>query len=372
MTTPIIGQRVQIAATATVVAVTSAVALLWMVSPERYPFGRADRVTVSVTHLFEHTTAAVLLAASAVCGLFVLAGSLVSRSSPVHPVMIGTAAAEAVFFALVMADASVMSLLGYAVALGGPVLVATAVVTACLRRNAPGYAAAAAGIVLIAAGAGAGLLRPEAVGRFWRNVWQGFASYETRLGWAFLMAGLAATWAWITVRLLRRSSFAGGWPERKTLRRWAGPVTVAAAFCPLPYAVLRLLWLTPWPLDLRDDMDTAAVRLQGAFLGVAALLGSVLTLGLISRWGQVFPRWAPVVGGRPVPWALAVIPGGVVAVAASMAGPGLLVSGVESNGDGHGIGGVILSLVIFPFPLWGLLLGAAVTAYYLRRREGSS
>jgi hypothetical protein len=350
----------RIGATVAAVAVTSVVALVWTLSPERYPFGRADRVTVSVTHLFQHTTAAMVLLASAVLGVLVLAGSVAATSASARRAITVAAAAEAIFFALVMADASVMSVLGYALAFSGPVLVVTVIVAACLRRNTAGYAAAAAGLLLI----GAGLSRIEVVGRFWRNVSHGVASYGVRIGWALLMAALAAVWVWITVGLMR----SGGATRPAALRRWARPVTIAAAVCPLPYAVLRLLWLTPWALDLREDMDVAEVRMQGAFLGMAALLGSALTLGLISRWGEVFPRWVPVVGGRPVPPALAVVPGGVVAAAAAMAGPGLLVSSIESNGDGRGISGVVLALAIFPFPIWGPLLGAAVVAYHLRRR----
>jgi hypothetical protein len=108
--------------------------------------------------------------------------------------------------------------------------------------------------------------------------------------------------------------------------------------------------------------------MQGAFLGVAAVVGCTLTLGLISRWGEVFPRWLPFLGARTVPPALAVVPGSLVAAAATMAGPGLLLSSLESNG---GAASLALTVLIFPFPIWGPLLGAAVLAYYLRRRAHS-
>ncbi|MET8143814.1 hypothetical protein ABZU32_26215 [Sphaerisporangium sp. NPDC005288] len=40
------------------------------------------------------------------------------------------------------------------------------------------------------------------------------------------------------------------------------------------------------------------------YLGVLtllAVLGGILSLGLISGWGLVYPRWIPVLGGRRVP-----------------------------------------------------------------------
>lgn len=35
-------------------------------------------------------------------------------------------------------------------------------------------------------------------------------------------------------------------------------------------------------------------------LSVVSFTAAYLTVGLVSRWGEVFPSWLPVVGGRPV------------------------------------------------------------------------
>ena len=42
---------------------------------------------------------------------------------------------------------------------------------------------------------------------------------------------------------------------------------------------------------------------------------ALLTLGLVRPWGEVVPRWIPVLGGRPIPTAAAVVPAGLGAVA---------------------------------------------------------
>jgi hypothetical protein len=103
------------------------------------------------------------------------------------------------------------------------------------------------------------------------------------------------------------------------------------------------------------------LRLQGSLLGFAALSACVLTLGLISSWGEVFPRWMPLAHGRPVPVLLPVVAGGAVAGACCLAVPGMVVNAVER--------GMPSTLLLWPYPLWAPLLGAAVLAYWLRRRD---
>ncbi|WP_133977460.1 hypothetical protein [Kribbella voronezhensis] len=353
---------------------TGGIGALWLAQPDLYPFGSHDRVTVSVTHRIEHATAGGMLVVSALIGVAALAVAALHWTRVVERAVLAVALLQAVFFGLVMTDASVMSLLGYTVAFAGPAILVATVIALCLRNNVVGYVIAAAAVGFVVIGTTTGFLQLRVVTTFWGNVSHSFESFEARLGWALLMASLAASWGWAAARLA-----AGGRMGQSTIftcpravRRWGRVATIAAAVCPLPYAFLRLLWLTPWPVDLRADMDRPEVRMQGAFLGVAALIGCILTFGLISRWGEVFPRWTPFVGCRSVPPALAVVPGSVVAAAATMAGPGLLLSGLESNGAGHGVAGVVLTVLIFPFPVWGPLLAVAVLAYRLRRRIQST
>lgn len=350
--------------------IAGGVGVYWLARPDAYPFGTTDRVTVSVTHRIEYAVAGTLLVTSALLGIIFLALGSLRRTANVERLSMIVAVAQTLFFGLVMTDASIMSLLGYAVAFTGPVIVLALVVAACLRRRGAGYLILAALMIVGGTGVATGTIDLRVVSTFWWNVSRSFASFGARIGWTLLMALLAATWAWTAVRLAAWTNVAKSpiFTCPYGIRRWGKVVTLAAALCPLPYAFLRLLWLTPWPVDLRADMDRPEIRMQGAFLGVAALIGCILTLGLISRWGEAFPRWVPFLGSRPVPARLAVVPGSVVAAAATMAGPGLLLSGLESNGAGRGVAGVVLTVFIFPFPIWGPLLGAAVLAYHLRRR----
>src|SRR6185437_3163555 len=106
------------------------------------------------------------------------------------------------------------------------------------------------------------------------------------------------------------------------------------------------------------------------------LLGAVLTIGLIRPWGERFPRWVPVVAGRPVPIAVAAVPGGLVAaVVTSAALPMIMLLSVEPTEAGPG--GItaterLLALLLFPCWIWGPLLGLAVWGYVGHRRGGGS
>ncbi|HEY6738414.1 MAG TPA: hypothetical protein VI076_06145 [Actinopolymorphaceae bacterium] len=215
-----------------------------------------------------------------------------------------------------MSDASLMSSLGYALALGGPIAVTALVVVACVKRKPIGWMLAP---LLALAFVGLGSNVTEFVG-FAGNVVAGFGTFAPRIGWAWATAAMAGGWAFVALRAHDAS-----WMSARFAGRWG--------------------------------------RIATASIGIGAILGATLTLGLISRWGEVFPRWVPIVHGRPVPVPLAVVPGAVVASAATIGGPGPLVSSFEESDPGH----AALALLLFPFPIWGPLLGAAVLAYWLRR-----
>ncbi|MFB9528634.1 hypothetical protein [Nonomuraea roseola] len=339
------------------IAVT-AVGLLWWTNPASYPFGAHDRVTVSLSHLIEHAAAGAMTAAAGLLGLVLVFAP--------RPVLRAGAIVQLLFFGVVMSDAGIMSLLGYGLALLGPVALVAVVVMACLRGRWPGFACLAALVALVSAGVVSGVSSPDVMRLVTSNIIAGFASYAGRLGWTLANAAAFAVWALIAVK-----AFSDGerprWASAASVARWGRVATIGAAMCPLPYALYRLTWLTPWPTDsaLTGALDPGT-RLQGVIIAFAALLGAVLTLGLISRWGEVFPRWVPFYHGRPVPVRPPVVAGGLIAGACCLATPGLVVNAVEN--------GQLEMLLLWPYPVWAVLLGAAVLAYWLRRgahgREG--
>lgn len=328
------------------------VGILWWTTPGSYPFGAADRVKVSLTHLIEHDVAGPMTLAAGLVGLAAIFGP--------RPLVRAGAVAEVLFFGIVLSDAGIMSVFAYGLAVLGPVALLGVVITAAVRGRAFGLVGVTALAALAAADLATGFGALSLVGRYLANITGDFASYGGRLGWTLANATACAVWAVIAMK-----SFGTGEPPRwvrpESVTRWGRIATIGAALCPLPYALYRLTWLTPWPTDadvtgpLSDD-----TRLQGLLLAFAAVVGAVLTLGLISRWGEVFPRWVPIFHGRPVPVRLPVVAGGAVAGICCLASPGLVIDSITR--------GQLGALLLWPYPLWGALLGAAVLAYSLRRR----
>lgn len=152
-------------------------------------------------------------------------------------------------------------------------------------------------------------------------------------------------------------------------------LTLLAAAGPLPYALVRASWLTPSPLLVPSgealDPET---RLWSLLLGGGALLGSVLTIGLLRPWSVTFPRWMPWLAGQPVPVRAATMPGGVVAGVLCAATAPMLQAFVfptpETLSGQLSLLERLGSIVLFPFWCWGPALALAAWGYALSR--GSS
>jgi hypothetical protein len=110
--------------------------------------------------------------------------------------------------------------------------------------------------------------------------------------------------------------------------------------------------------------------ISGLFLATFGLVGAVLMLGLVQRWGEVFPRWMIGLAGRRVPIALAVIPASIVSVL-FMVGGITIWSGYPQMADNAAASGQNVWIIVGPtllFPVWGVALAVATLGYYYRRR----
>ncbi|MCZ2820963.1 hypothetical protein O2V63_11535 [Modestobacter sp. VKM Ac-2977] len=345
-------------------------ALRWLLDPGSWPGLDADE-RYGVLSLLDRTSTAWTLLVLSGAGLLLVR---LSRRRDGSPLLVAAMAVQAAVLGGLAADLGSLVLLGYLAAIVGPVtfLAVFTVGAARDRRTRPWLIGVAA---LVAAGVAAGLLRPGTVTDLAGELGSGFAEHAMpHLHLALLLAG-ATIWG-TTAMLLRRSATgrcavcgrpAAAWTLPAAARRWGTVATWIAVAGPLPYALLRMTWLTPWPLGMpTDGVLEPQLRLFGLGLGFAALGGAVLTLGLIRPWGEVWPRWVPGLRGRPVPVRVPVLAGGVVAVALLAASPAFLAMAVEQLLAGD-LGDAALVLV-FPTLPWGLALAAAVTGYALRRR----
>jgi hypothetical protein len=151
--------------------------------------------------------------------------------------------------------------------------------------------------------------------------------------------------------------------------RIAVAIAVASA---LVYPAVRLPWAFGHPAGMDAEtfaeLQASGADATGIALGVAGLVGAVLMLGLVQRWGERFPRWMVGLAGRRVPVRLAVVPAAVVAVALVTSGRGFLIGAlglVDLDGPVEPVH-ILPLLAMIP---WGVALGVATAAYAVRRRS---
>ncbi|MEO3770156.1 hypothetical protein [Micromonospora sp. B9E7] len=201
--------------------------------------------------------------------------------------------------------------------------------------------------------------------------WALFARFAALAG-GLLLAGAVLTWQRRTARACvgcGRGDTDRGWTTPAAAARWGRWAAGTAAVIPLTYALTRFAWAAGIPLGISreflTEMQETGLVWAGFGLGAFATVGAILTLGLVQRWGERFPRWMVGLAGRRVPVTLAVVPATLVAIAVTAATLGLL-----SNPEfwrltgGFSLTGAPMLL----WPLWGVALGAATYAYHLRRR----
>lgn len=158
--------------------------------------------------------------------------------------------------------------------------------------------------------------------------------------------------------------------------RWAVWAAFAAPLCAVPSA----LWRTAMGLGLPVGYDADALHGQGypgwGTIHVVALSGLVfflafLTVGLVRSWGEVTPRWLPIVGGKPLSPRVVVGVAASGAVAVTMLGVSQLVMWFTidaSGGDLTGAARTVMGWCYAPLLLWGPLLGAVTFSYHRRHR----
>jgi hypothetical protein len=322
------------------------VALVWTLTGTGYPLGENDpHGTMSLLQDLPSDVGAPLFASAALASVVVGLGMLTAARSPLvarawRRPAIGFGIVLAVVLLFVIPDTRVLAFVGYA-----PFMIAQAPFDAEVRDRL--------GEILDGAE-----LNHVAV------IVGGFLWLLATLVFARRTAG--------TCERCGRGAHGAAWTTPAAAARWGRWFVYVAAAIPVVYAATRWIWVTGIPLGIDADFHAEGMAdgslWSGAWLASFALVGSVLTFGLVQRWGEVFPRWMIGLAGRRVPSGLAVIPASVVAVLVTQGSIGLVYSSVRNPfleltvDNWAAIGPVLL------WPLWGVALGAATLAYHLRRR----
>jgi hypothetical protein len=315
-------------------------ALIWMMTGRGFPFGRGDPGNDSsplrdlTPEVGAPLFAGVLLLA-AVAALVMNGRADLPR--PARIVLLGYVWAVVAALLILAPDSRVLTLAGYL-----PILIA----------GAPfGYPPIDYGDVFTAT-----------LGNQVLCIVVGLVLGRAALRWQFRTSGACMACG--------RGEVESRWAGQAAAARWGRWATWTAAAIPASYALVRLSWAAGIPLgisrDFLTEMQDTGLVWAGAGLGAFALAGAVLTLGLVQRWGEVFPRWMIGLAGRPVPIKLATVPAALVAVIVASASVGFLTADGFLTEFTGGLSLATLPMVLWP--LWGVALGAAALAYHLRRR----
>jgi hypothetical protein len=172
-----------------------------------------------------------------------------------------------------------------------------------------------------------------------------------------------------------------GWQSPNQAARWNPLAVYVAMVVPVFYALTRYAWALGLALGMSEEElrrgQERGMWTAGLFLASFGLVGAVLMLGLVQRWGEVFPRWMIGLAGRRVPIGLAVVPAALVAVLLIVGGIAIwsgldqMVAAMVAGGaEGRGIVGETIFQLgpTLLFPVWGVALAVATLGYYYRRR----
>lgn len=173
-----------------------------------------------------------------------------------------------------------------------------------------------------------------------------------------------------------------GWTSPEKAARWVRIAVYVAMVAPIFYVLTRYAWALGFPLGMSEEQfrsgQEAGKWIGGAlFLGNFILVGAILMLGLVQRWGEIFPRWMIGLAGRRVPIALAVIPASVASVLLIVGGIGIwagLPQMINNATAAGSVGAGLVGEIVFQlgptllFPVWGAALAIATLGYYYRRR----
>ncbi|MFD5699784.1 hypothetical protein [Streptomyces lasiicapitis] len=238
------------------------------------------------------------------------------------------------------------------------------------------------------------------------------AGLESATGLANLLLVAAGTALLTLVAVSYRRRLSGGCPRCGQRHQGAGngplvhppattapPRTRATAYllmCGLlPWSVVKTVWLfgvdaigvsgEAWQDEVESESTGAAKALASVGVDVTVLgagLGVFLLLGLLYRWGQVFPRWTLLLAGRRVPRLLPLIPAWLTGFSLALygtlltAGSLLMAAGVlpKPEPDGVFTSGTGLAWMVafgglaFGGLGWGLLITARSYAARTRPR----
>ncbi|PKV89895.1 hypothetical protein [Streptomyces sp. TLI_146] len=154
--------------------------------------------------------------------------------------------------------------------------------------------------------------------------------------------------------------------------RWAVWAAHLTTLLVLPSGLWRIAMVLGHPSGYTEagfvPFDTPGAKVWMLTLSVVCELVAFLTLGLVRPWGEVVPRWIPLIGGRAVRPLAAVIPAALGSAALTLIWTNFLLWWTYPHDDMTQTGRLVVGILYQPLVLWGPLAAAVTVSYYRRHR----
>ncbi|MFE0175166.1 hypothetical protein ACFWZ2_22880 [Streptomyces sp. NPDC059002] len=170
-------------------------------------------------------------------------------------------------------------------------------------------------------------------------------------------------------------------PSAPRVPRWVRWAAHGAALSVVPSGLWRIAIAFGWDSGFGGFLDPSHFPGKGSFylvgLSLFAEALGLLTLGLVHRWGEVLPDRVPLLGGRRIPTAAAVVPAALGAAVVTL----VTVTGAFSWNNSENMGSPeapdgalwwVMTGCYAPLLAWGPLLAVVTVAYWWRRRHGEA
>ncbi|WP_239070417.1 MULTISPECIES: hypothetical protein [unclassified Streptomyces] len=151
--------------------------------------------------------------------------------------------------------------------------------------------------------------------------------------------------------------------------RWAVLAAHAVPLVTLPSGLWRIAQVAGLPVAEQSGRNGREVVLAVSLTVISEGL-ALLALGLVRPWGEIAPRWLPLIGARRVRTLAAVVPALLGAAALCTIGGWFACSqaaGLIARVTQTPAQQVLLVACYSPLLAWGPLLAATTIAYYRRR-----
>ncbi|MEU0163204.1 hypothetical protein ABZ154_31495 [Streptomyces sp. NPDC006261] len=154
--------------------------------------------------------------------------------------------------------------------------------------------------------------------------------------------------------------------------RWAVRAAHLAALVVLPSALWRIALVLGHPAGYTEagfePFATVDAQVWMLTLSVVSELAALLTIGLVRPWGEVVPRWIPLIGGRGVRPMAAVVAAAPGAVALTLIWATVPLWWTYPHEEMTATGNLVVGVLYQPLVLWGPLTAAVTLSCHRRHR----